>query len=516
MPVLLVLMAAIYFACQKPEADKDLPIMESLNDNQNSDSTVFCEIFKPSIERRELKEIEYTFPGELTSKKIMVEVVDGYVIYEGDIVLFKEGVADRDAGKPGDEYRWAKGTIPYVIESGHPYRNVILSAINQINQNTILRVQPRNGEANYVRFINGDGCWSEFTGKGSGENTISIGEGCGVVGIVMHEIFHAAGVFHEQNRADRNDHVRILTDNIQTGQEHNFVREPGAISFFNYDFGSIMHYPSKAFSKNGLPTIEPLYSLPPGVQMGQREALSTSDIGGIRKLYLKSTMTLNPGQYKRSPNGDFELKYQNDGNLVLRRRSDGKILWTSRTADASAGSCVMQGDGNLVIRNAGGQIIWRSGTGGDDFFFSRLAMQNDGNLVIYNRDDQPVWSTGTNGGKVAKDVLNPGESLKPDKDIWSNNRQYQLKYQNDGNLVIYRNRNHAPLWSSQTNGQAAGKCIMQVDGNLVIYTPAGQPVWQSGTNSNANKNSKLVMQDDGNLVIYNPSGQPTWASGTNE
>lgn len=323
-------------------------------------------------------------------------------------------------------------------------------------------------------------------------------------------------MWHEQSRSDRDEYVKILYHNILTDDTANYRKISNTKNFCDYDYASIMHY--SAFL-NGKQVIQPLKPLPYGMtihDLGQASELSPCDINGIKHLYSKNTMTLNPGQYKRSPNGDFDLKYQNDGNLVLRRRSDGKILWTSRTADASAGSCVMQGDGNLVIRNAGGQIVWRSGTGGDDFFFSRLAMQNDGNLVIYNRDDQPVWSTGTNGGKVAKDVLNPGESLKPDKDIWSNNRQYQLKYQNDGNLVIYRNRNHAPLWSSQTNGQAAGKCIMQVDGNLVIYTPAGQPVWQSGTNSNANKNSKLVMQDDGNLVIYNPSGQPTWASGTNE
>lgn len=49
-----------------------------------------------------------------------------------------------------------------------------------------------------------------------------------------------------------------------------------------YDYGSVMHYQSLAFSKNGKPTIIPKHR---GVKIGQREGLSPIDISEIRKYY---------------------------------------------------------------------------------------------------------------------------------------------------------------------------------------------------------------------------------------
>ena len=46
---------------------------------------------------------------------------------------------------------------------------------------------------------------------------MSIGRGCERKGIVMHEMFHALGRWHEQSRPDRDQFVRILTDNIRSG-----------------------------------------------------------------------------------------------------------------------------------------------------------------------------------------------------------------------------------------------------------------------------------------------------------
>ena len=61
-------------------------------------------------------------------------------------------------------------------------------------------------------------CFS-FIGRVRGPQDISIGQGCEFKGIVIHEMFHALGRWHEQSRPDRDQFVRINTQNIQSGRQ---------------------------------------------------------------------------------------------------------------------------------------------------------------------------------------------------------------------------------------------------------------------------------------------------------
>eukprot|EP00079_Xenopus_tropicalis_P037586 XP_017951357.1 PREDICTED: tolloid-like protein 2 [Xenopus tropicalis] len=131
--------------------------------------------------------------------------------------------------------------------------------------------------------------------RGGGPQAISIGKNCDKFGIVVHELGHVVGFWHEHTRPDRDEHVSIIRENIQpvvifAGQEYNFLKmEPGEVNSLGetYDFDSIMHYARNTFSRGVfLDTILPRRidtSVRPTI--GQRIRLSQGDIAQAKKLY---------------------------------------------------------------------------------------------------------------------------------------------------------------------------------------------------------------------------------------
>ena len=106
--------------------------------------------------------------------------------------------------------------------------------------------------------------------------------------------------------------------------------------------------------------------------------------------------------------------------------------------------------------------------------------------------------------------LLPGQSLAPNEKLVSENGAYVFILQVDGNLVLYTGAK--ALWASGTNGKAVKECIMQTDGNLVLYGYDNNAVWASGTNGKPG--SHLIVQNDGNVVIYFP--EAIWATNTDQ
>ena len=57
-----------------------------------------------------------------------------------------------------------------------------------------------------------------------GVQLVSLGAGCVQHGVVLHELLHTLGLWHEQSRLDRDQYVRILWENIRAGKEDNFAK----------------------------------------------------------------------------------------------------------------------------------------------------------------------------------------------------------------------------------------------------------------------------------------------------
>ena len=65
---------------------------------------------------------------------------------------------------------------------------------------------------------------------------------------MMHEIFHALGVSHEHQRADRDNYLNVDFSDVDQEQMVNFDLETAPLFTLLdtvYDYSSIMHYPSR-------------------------------------------------------------------------------------------------------------------------------------------------------------------------------------------------------------------------------------------------------------------------------
>lgn len=236
-----------------------------------------------------VNEIKVWFDNQLF-QRFSYEVQGEYAVTEGDIILGKLN----DILRPGavvtnhSETRWPKGLIPFELDSSVSIAtkaSIFLAFVHYQKWSSIRFVERTvDNQAeypDYVKFKSGDGC-SSYVGKIGGSQAITLNAACSY-GSIIHEIGHALGFWHEQNRLDRDDYVSINFDNVSSAYKHNFTQHPdSSVNLGSYDYGSIMHYGAYAFSKNGKKTINVLRGKH---AIGQHNGLSYGDVSAIKKMY---------------------------------------------------------------------------------------------------------------------------------------------------------------------------------------------------------------------------------------
>ena len=234
---------------------------------------------------------------------VTYEIIDGLAVWDSDIILGTpeelepSGVfaaPSKALDIPGKalvavsnkKRLWPGGIIPYVIDPEliDPH---VPDAIQHWNENTVIRLVERTGQPNWVRFVSTDsGSCRATLGMVGGEQKILLREFCGL-GTVVHEIGHAVGLWHEQQRNDRDPHVWVWSNPFDPRINSQKTGRLG-LDIGPYDYGSIMHYNRISY----------IMTIPPGIPIRRSGGLSAGDIDGVNRLYGKipteTTITTNP------------------------------------------------------------------------------------------------------------------------------------------------------------------------------------------------------------------------------
>ncbi|KAI9580894.1 hypothetical protein GQX74_013442 [Glossina fuscipes] len=204
---------------------------------------------------------------------------------EGDIVQ------DDRNGILSAKSKWPKHRVPYVLKGSFSKKelSIIDHVLNEFHQKTCIRFQKRKNENDFLIIDNkSNGCWSSVGRLGGSQELNLESMKCFKnYGTTMHELMHTLGFYHEQNRYDRDDYVKVLWENIKKNMKVNFEKlKRNAASGYGvaYDYGSTMHYKATSFSKNGQPTLKALKMNADFKKMGQRQGFSASDIDKINKI----------------------------------------------------------------------------------------------------------------------------------------------------------------------------------------------------------------------------------------
>jgi len=224
--------------------------------------------------------------------------------FEGDMIL-PEGVDPTDPSRGVGIFgnmQWPSGVIPYDISAitNAKDQKTITDAMNTLmyavgtpipnsqERKACVFFRPRQStDKVFFKIQYGNGCSAHVGHLTRQQSTMTLQQnGCFYSRTVQHELMHVLGFYHEQSRPDRDEFLQINLENVKSDMAHNFNKYAWGSSVVNqgstYDYASIMHYETTAFSMNGKPTMVPRRA---GATIGKSEVLSATDIAEVRHFY---------------------------------------------------------------------------------------------------------------------------------------------------------------------------------------------------------------------------------------
>jgi hypothetical protein len=212
---------------------------------------------------------------------------DGFAVVQGDVVVGE--IVDDDGSESGfvkspSIRLWKSNVIPFYIQPSIRDPERVLKALEMFT-GTSIHFVPYTDQEDVMVFEEAQGVCKSYVGNVGGKQPLWIPPNCSSDDIA-HEILHALGFVHEQNRTDRDKYIFMYPDNIEEQYKDNFVLLPEDLMKVSglaaFDYESLMMYPPSMFSKNGQPTMRPRFD---GVEIRPTEGLSAKDAERLNKAY---------------------------------------------------------------------------------------------------------------------------------------------------------------------------------------------------------------------------------------
>lgn len=295
------LVFAIAFAACAKEANEQNRF--SITDN----TITKTEVSRPSVEG----EYEEAFPGyEKEWVKYeggfefqrIIGIPDTYIL-DGDALINEKGIQrlirstieTKGAVHKNPFNYWIKGIVYYKYDSSATtdYITKVEAAISDIEDCCGVQFYPATSSTtNLINFVKSSASVgnNSYVGCIGGTQDVNI-YNYQTHGIILHEILHALGFYHEHGRQDRDSYITINWSNIRPEMQFAFnkytINQGYDISVF--DDNSLMMYSSyisdPAFVYDSSVPVMYWNDDPTRVFGGQRVALSEGDIKALTSIY---------------------------------------------------------------------------------------------------------------------------------------------------------------------------------------------------------------------------------------